>query len=85
MNQNVFSVGDFNLHVDDGNDSSVNKFLDLLKVYDFKQHAESATHVEGHTQGLHYRKCNAPGPQHKGATRYRIINFLQNLQMCIFL
>ena len=52
LSQNVFIVDDFNLHVDDGNDSYANKFLDLLKDCDFKQHVESGKHKKAHTLDL---------------------------------
>ena len=45
-------TGDFNVHVDDPNDSSARCFRELLESMSLTQHVNVLTHVEGHTLDL---------------------------------
>ena len=45
-------TGDFNIHVDDINDSAARLFADLLDSMALNQHVHSATHELGHTLDL---------------------------------
>lgn len=45
-------TGDFNLHVDDSNNSNVIRFHDILHSANFKQHVNVPTHRHGHTLDL---------------------------------
>lgn len=45
-------MGDFNLHVDDLENSDSMKFLDLLESYGLQQHVTVSTHKHGHTLDL---------------------------------
>ena len=45
-------AGDFNVHVDQPQDSVASSFLDMLNDYDLEQHVCVATHVDGHTLDL---------------------------------
>ena len=45
-------TGDFNIHVDDRQDSCAWKFLELLDGVGLKQHVDQPTHREGHTLDL---------------------------------
>ena len=44
--------GDFNIHVDDRNDVSARRLLDLLDAFDLQQHVTASTHACGHTLDL---------------------------------
>ena len=46
------AIGDFNLHLDDTNDSYSTSFKTLLETFDLKQHISSSTHSSGHTLDL---------------------------------
>ena len=45
-------VGDFNFHVDDKNSKSASDFLELLELFNLKQHVCVPTHQAGHTLDL---------------------------------
>ena len=45
-------TGDFNFQVDDPSDSAALKFLDLLDLFNLRQHIDVPTHKEGHTLDL---------------------------------
>ena len=45
-------TGDFNIHVDDHNDSAACRFLDLLESMSLTQHVTEPTHELGHTLDL---------------------------------
>ncbi len=45
-------TGDFNLHVDDREDSSAMKFLDIIETCGLRQHIHKTTHRSGHTLDL---------------------------------
>ena len=51
-------VGDFNLHVDDGDDFQARRFVDILESYNLKQYVTGATHISGHTLDLVITKSN---------------------------
>ena len=42
------ALGDFNLHLDDPNDTYATSFLTLLETFDLKQHISVPTHISGH-------------------------------------
>ena len=45
-------VGDFNIHVDNPNDTTAMQFLDLLDCFNLVQHVSEKTHAYGHTLDL---------------------------------
>ena len=45
-------VGDFNFHVDDQNNISAGKLLQLLQTFDYVQHVKEATHKDNHILDL---------------------------------
>src|SRR4029434_6478465 len=45
-------TGDFNIHVNNGNDSEARDFMNLLNSMDFTQHITEPTHNRGHTLDL---------------------------------
>jgi len=45
-------TGDFNVHVDDPNDSAAESFRELLESMSLTQHVLGSTHVQGHTLNL---------------------------------
>ena len=51
-------VGDFNLHVDDGDNFQARRFVDILESYNLRQHVTRATHISGHTLDLAITKSN---------------------------
>ena len=52
LSEKLIILGDFNIHVDNNNDSEANQFLDLLDAFGLKQHVSGSTHVRGHTLHL---------------------------------
>ncbi|KAJ3600806.1 hypothetical protein NHX12_031781, partial [Muraenolepis orangiensis] len=48
----VIFTGDFNIHVDQGMQSSTIEFYFLLKQFDLEQHVDTQTHNRGHTLDL---------------------------------
>jgi hypothetical protein len=48
----VIIVGDFNLHIDNPDDSNVIRFVALLESLSWVQHVKGATHIRGHTLNL---------------------------------
>ncbi len=44
--------GDFNVHIDDSNDSNALQLLDLLEAFGLTQHINGSTHMFGHTLDL---------------------------------
>ena len=46
------AMGDFNLHLDDPDDSYSTSFKTLLETFDLKQHISSSTHTSGHILDL---------------------------------
>ena len=48
----IIITGDFNIHVDNGNDSKARDFMNLLNSMDFTQHITEPTHNRGHTLDL---------------------------------
>ena len=51
-NENVFYLGDFNIWIDDINNSEARKFTDILTNFDLVNHVSSPTHKDGHTLDL---------------------------------
>ena len=51
-NELICLTGDFNIHVDDHNDSAAYRFLDLLESMSLTQHVAEPTHELGHTLDL---------------------------------
>lgn len=51
-------VGDFNLHVDDGDNFQARRFVDILGFYNLRQHVTRATHIRRHTLNLAITKSN---------------------------
>ena len=45
-------VGDFNIHVDNSNDTTARQFVDLLDSFNLVQHVSEKTHANGHTIDL---------------------------------
>ena len=45
-------VGDFNIHVDNSNDTTARQFVDLLDSFNLVQHVSEKTHANGHTLDL---------------------------------
>ena len=45
-------VGDFNIHVDNSNDTTAKQFVDLLDSFNLVQHVSEKTHANGHTLDL---------------------------------
>lgn len=45
-------AGDFNIHVDNTQNSSASKFLNILASFNLNQHVTESTHVAGHTLDL---------------------------------
>ena len=57
----IILSGDFNFHVDDKNNIYTKKFLDLITIFNLKQHVNDATHVSNHTLDLiltRYDNCD---------------------------
>ena len=48
----LLMVGDFNFHVEDCNDRSAQRFLQLLETFNMEQHIREPTHRSGHTLDL---------------------------------
>ena len=51
-------MGDFNLHVDDGDNFQGRRLVDILESYNLRQHVTGATHISGHTLDLAITKSN---------------------------
>jgi len=51
-------VGDFNVHVDDGDNFQARVLVDILESYNLRQHVTGATHISGHTLDLAITKSN---------------------------
>lgn len=49
---NIILCGDFNIHVNDTENPSVNMFCDMMDALGFQQHVSFDTHREGHTIDL---------------------------------
>ena len=47
LHDNLYILGDFNLHLDNSN-GNTNKFNEILTCFDLKQHVNFPTHVRGH-------------------------------------
>ena len=45
-------VGDFNIHVDNSNDTTARQSVDLLDSFNLVQHVSEKTHANGHTLDL---------------------------------
>ena len=50
--EQLLITGDFNIHVDDLQDSCARKFLEVFDCVGLKQHVDQPTHREGHTLDL---------------------------------
>ena len=50
--EQLLITGDFNIHVDDPQDSDAWKFLELLEGLGLEQHVDKPTHRDGHTLDL---------------------------------
>ena len=50
--EKLLITGDFNIHVDDPQDSDARKFLELLEGLGLEQHVDKLTHRDGHTLDL---------------------------------
>ena len=48
----VVAIGDFNLHLDQPDDTYSNSFNTLLETFDLRQHITSSTHTSGHILDL---------------------------------
>ena len=53
--------GDFNFHVDNLGDYNTRCFLDVLELFDLKQHISGATHNRGHTLDLVISRAHESG------------------------
>ena len=51
-------MGDFNIHVDIGNDPDSLKLSDLLDSLGLHQHVDQLTHIHGHTLDLVITRCS---------------------------
>ncbi|KAK6168440.1 hypothetical protein SNE40_020971 [Patella caerulea] len=52
-------LGDFNIHVDKSNDSTVNRFKEVLNSFNLKQHVSQPTHKGGHILDLVITRANS--------------------------
>lgn len=52
----IIISGDFNIHVDDSNNSETRQFIHLLESFGFKQHVTGPTHLKGDTLDLVFSK-----------------------------
>ena len=50
--EQLLITGDFNIHVDDGNDVEGRRFMDMLISFGLNQHVNQTTHCNGHTLDL---------------------------------
>ena len=48
----LIMLGDFNFHVDDTDNPSAMKFLDIVNCFNLAQHITVPTHKDGHTLDL---------------------------------
>ena len=58
--EQLLITGDFNIHVDDPQDSNARKFLELLEGLGLEQHVDKPTHRDRHTLDLtttHMSEC----------------------------
>ena len=51
-------MGDFNLHVDDGDNLQAGAFVDILESYNLRQHVTGASHISDHTIHFAITKSN---------------------------
>ena len=51
-NEQLLTLGDFNIHIDVAGDSDANKLSDFFESVGLQQHVEQYTHVQGHTLDL---------------------------------
>ena len=54
----VLVCGDFNIHVDNPTDTSVQKFMTILNEFGLSQHTQAPTHTSGHTLDLVITRSN---------------------------
>ena len=54
----LLTVGDFNLHVDDGDSFQARGFADILESYILRRHVTGATYISGHNLDLVITKSN---------------------------
>ena len=52
LNDPVFIIGDFNVHVDNVNSRFASSFLETIAVFGMQQHVNKPTHIQGHTLDL---------------------------------
>lgn len=52
MSPNVIMLGDFNIHIDAGNNINTIDFLSCLDSFGMQQFANFPTHTKGHTLDL---------------------------------
>ena len=52
----LIMLGDFNFHVDDTDNASAMKFLDIVNCFNLAQHITVPTHKDGHTLDLIIRR-----------------------------
>ena len=50
--QDLITVGDFNIHIDNATDSFAKAFADILSSGNLNQHVNGSTHRSGHTLDL---------------------------------
>ena len=56
-NRKILLMGDFNVHVDDPNNSDARAFADMLCTFDLQQLVNISTHTSGHTLDLCIVPC----------------------------
>ena len=64
-NSEVVIMGDFNFHVNKNDDTHAKKLLDILKMFDMKQHITEPTHKNGNTLDLLITPKDSVLTQHK--------------------
>jgi len=52
LNDNFIIMGDFNIHYDNKSNKYSKQFIDILEVFDLKNHINEPTHNKGHTLDL---------------------------------
>ena len=45
-------TGDFNFHIETNSNSNSKKFMELINIFNLKQHVQQPTHVDNHTLDL---------------------------------
>jgi len=73
------AMGDFNIHLDDPNDTYSTSLKTLLETFDLKQHISSPTHTSGHILDLLITKStssiSSPGLTEFFLSDHKAVNF----------